>query len=46
MFPLTWPPLRRDVNKAFARVTGGKVNQGAGYGLKYSVFTKWTKDLC
>ena len=25
---------RRDVNKAFARVTGGKVNQGAGYGLE------------
>ena len=22
--------LRRDVNKAFARVTGGKVNRGAG----------------
>ena len=26
--------LRRDVNKAFARVTGGKVNRGAGYGLQ------------
>ena len=26
--------LRRDVNKAFARVTGGKVNRGAGYGLE------------
>ena len=26
--------LRRDVSKAFARVTGGKVNRGAGYGLK------------
>ena len=25
---------RRNVNKAFARVTGGKVNQGAGYGLE------------
>ena len=25
--------LRRDVNKAFARVTGGKVNRRAGYGL-------------
>ena len=25
---------RRDVNKAFARVTGGKVNRGAGYGLE------------
>ena len=26
--------LRRNVNKAFARVTGGKVNRGAGYGLE------------
>ena len=26
--------LRRDVNKAFVRVTGGKVNRGAGYGLE------------
>ena len=26
--------LRRDVNKAFARVIGGKVNGGAGYGLE------------
>ena len=26
--------LRRDVNKAFAEVTGEKVNRGAGYGLK------------
>ena len=35
MFPSTYSLfLRRDVNKAFARVTGGKVNQGAGYGLK------------
>ena len=25
---------RRDVNKAFATVTGGKANQGAGYGLE------------
>ena len=25
---------RRDVNKAFARVAGGKVNGGAGYGLE------------
>ena len=24
--------LRRDLNKAFAEVTGGKVNSGAGYG--------------
>ena len=26
--------LRRDVNKVFVRVTGGKVNRGAGYGLE------------
>ena len=26
--------LKRDVNKAFARVTGSKINQGAGYGLE------------
>lgn len=26
--------LRRDVNKAFAEVTGGKVNRGGGYGLE------------
>ena len=26
--------LRRDVNKAFAGVTGDKVNRGAGYGLE------------
>ena len=26
--------LARDVNKAFAEVTGGKVNRGAGYGLE------------
>jgi len=26
--------LRRDVNKGFAEVTGGKVNRGAGYGLE------------
>ena len=26
--------LRRDVNKAFSEVTGGKVNRGAEYGLK------------
>ena len=26
--------LKKDVNKAFARVTGGKVNRGAGYGLE------------
>ncbi len=26
--------LRRDVNKAFAEVTGEKINRGAGYGLE------------
>ena len=26
--------LRRDVNKAFAEVTGHKVNRGVGYGLE------------
>ena len=26
--------LRREVTKAFVRVTGGKVNRGAGYGLE------------
>ena len=26
--------LARDVNKAFAEVTGDKVNRGAGYGLE------------
>ena len=26
--------LRRDVNKAFAEVTGARVNRGAGYGLE------------
>ena len=26
--------LQRDVNKAFAEVTGGKVNRGGGYGLE------------
>ncbi len=26
--------LRRYINKAFARVIGGKVNRGAGYGLE------------
>ena len=26
--------LRRDVNKAFAQVTGDKINRGAGYGLE------------
>ncbi len=31
--------LRRDINKGFAIVTGDKVNRGAGYGLKYDVYT-------
>ena len=26
--------LRRDINKAFAQVTGDYINRGAGYGLK------------
>ena len=26
--------LKRDTNKAFAKVVGDKVNRGAGYGLK------------
>ena len=26
--------LKRDVNKAFAEVTGVKINRGAGYGLE------------
>ena len=26
--------LRRDVNKAFAEVTGEKINRGAGYGIE------------
>ena len=32
--PITSLLLRRDVNKAFARVTRGKVYRGAGYGLE------------
>jgi len=28
--------LRRDVNKPFARVTGGRAYRGAGYGLDIS----------
>ena len=38
MFHITWQHgsqfLQRDVNKAFAEVTGGKVNRGGGYGLE------------
>ena len=34
--------LRRDVNKAFARVTGGKVNEELDMVLKYRVFTNFT----
>ena len=37
--------LRRNVNKAFARVTGGKVNRGACYGLEIQCFYQ-TKALC
>ena len=32
--PLFSEYLRREVNKAFAEVTGEKVNRGAGYGLE------------
>ena len=32
--PLCSKNWRRDVNKAFARVTGGKVNRRAGCGLE------------
>ena len=44
--------LSRETNKAFAEVTGGKVNRGAGYGLKIPCLYKedertantcWTK---
>ena len=36
MYYSTYLPrfLARDVNKAFAEVTGEKVNMGAGYGLE------------
>ena len=36
MSPLFGASVKREltVNKAFAGVTGGKVNQGAGYGLE------------
>ena len=46
--------LRRDVNKAFAEVTGEKVNRGAGYGLEIpcvyrlygpKVYIDWMKEL-
>ena len=33
--------LRRDVNKAFARVTGGKVIRGAGCGLEIPCVTQF-----
>ena len=32
---------RRDVNKAFARVNGGKVNRGAGCGLEIPCVTQF-----
>ena len=38
--------LRRDVNKAFARVTRGKVNKGAGYGLEIQCVYQMDKALC
>ena len=31
--------LRRDINKAFAKVAGEKVNRGAGYGLEIPCVT-------
>ena len=36
MSPITWliDSVRRDVNKAFAEVTGKEVNRAAGYGLE------------
>ena len=37
--------LRRDVNKAFARVTGGKVNRGAGYGLEIQCVYQMDQSL-
>ena len=48
--PFNLPPiislfLRRDVNKAFARVNGGKVNRGAGYGLEIQCVYKMDQSL-
>ena len=38
--------LQRDVNKAFAEVTGGKVNRGGGYGLEVPCLqTLWTEGV-
>ncbi len=37
--------LRRDVNKAFAEVTGAKVNRGAGYGLEIPCIYKYRKTI-
>ena len=39
LFPIISLLLRRDVNNAFARVSGGKVYRGAGYGLEIPCFT-------
>ena len=34
-------------NKAFAKITGAKVNRGAGYGLEVRcLLSIWTKHLC
>ena len=32
--------LKRDVNMAIAKVTGGKINRGAGYGLEIPVYIR------
>ena len=38
--------LKRDVNMAFAKVTGGKINRRAGYGLKSPVISAlWTQRI-
>ena len=34
--PYMYRFLKRDVNIAYAKVTGGKINRGAGYGLEIS----------
>ena len=38
-FTLPLSVLARDVNKAFAEVTGEKVNRGAGYRIEFPVCT-------
>ncbi len=39
--------LRRDLNKEFAEITGGKVNRGAGYGLEIPLCVSplWTNSV-